>query len=120
MPRSKNGTPQELNPELWFSSPVGHIRDRIRINDSPDIPKEGLFIGLNGFSFLVKPNEEIDLPRPVRLMLDTRIKTETTQQSDGHGGIIEHKRNIPRVTYTMIKEGVNIEPEVPEVADAVA
>ena len=115
MPRSKNGTPQELNPELWFTSPVGHIRDRIRIHDSKEIPKEGMFIGLNGFTFLVKPNEEVDLPRPVRLMLDTRIMTETIMQDDGNGRFVEHKRDIPRITYTMIKEGVNIEPEIADI-----
>ena len=107
-------TEQERHPDKYFISPAGHIRDRIIIHENMDIPKEGLFVSLNGYPFLMRPGEEIDIPRPVRQMLDTRIKTETVMQDDGRGNMIEHRRNIPRVTYTLVKEGVNVEPkEVP-------
>ena len=96
---------EELHPENYFKSPEGHPRDRIIIHESLDIPKEGLFLSLNGYSFLAKPGMEIDLPRPVRKMLDTRIKTETIQ-TDG----VEHVRHIPRITYTLVQEGVNVPP----------
>ena len=101
---SKPKTEEEKSPEKFFNSPIGHIRDRIVIHPSMEIPKEGLFLSLNGFGFLIKPGQEIDLPRPVRLMIDTRIKTETIQGDDGK----EYTRDIPRFTYTLIKEGVNI------------
>ena len=106
---TREKTDQERHPENYFTSPEGHPRDRIIIHESMEIPKEGLFISLNGYPFLAKPGVEIDIPRPVRMMLDTRIKTETVQGEDGK----DHKRNIPRITYTLIKEGVNIPaPEV--------
>ena len=105
-------TDQEKHPEKYFTSPLGHIRDRIILHESLEIPKEGMFISLNGYSFLAKPGVEIDLPRPVRLMLDTRIKTETIHGQDGE----EYTRNIPRITYTLVKEGCNI--PTPEVTDA--
>lgn len=111
MPR-KIKTDEELNPENYFITPEGHIRDRIIIHESMEIPKEGLFLSLNGYPFLAKPGVEIDIPRPVRLMLNTRIKTETIQGADGK----DHVRHIPRVTYTLVKEGVNL-PD-PEVIDA--
>jgi hypothetical protein len=101
---------EETHPENYFKNPEGHPRDRIIIQESLDIPKEGLFLSLNGYSFLAKPGVEIDLPRPVRKMLDTRIKTETIQ-ADG----LEHVRHIPRITYILVKEGVNLVP-APEVA----
>jgi len=104
-------TDQEKHPENYFISPVGHIRDRILIHESQDLPKEGIYMALNGFSFLAKAGHEIDLPRPVRMMLDTRIKTELIQGEDGK----DYTRNIPRITYTLIKEGVNI-PEPSEAA----
>jgi hypothetical protein len=104
----------QRHPEEFFTSPVGHIRDRIIIHESQDIPKEGLFMGLNGYSFLAKPGVEIDLPRPVRLMLDTRIRTETVVHDDGNGRMVQHVRNIPRVTYTLVKEDVDSIP-APEV-----
>jgi hypothetical protein len=103
-------TDQEKNPQNYFTSPQGHIRDRIIIHESQDLPKEGIFMGLNGFSFLAKAGAEIDLPRPVRLMLDTRIKTEIIHGDDGK----DYSRNIPRLTYTLVKEGVNL----PEAAEA--
>jgi hypothetical protein len=105
-------TEEELHPENFFKSPVGHPRDRIIVHPSMEIPKEGLFLSLNGFAFLVKPGVEIDLPRPVRLMLDTRIKTETIQGDDGK----DYTRDIPRITYTLVKEGVNLPS--PEAIDA--
>lgn len=103
MPR-KILTEQEQYPERFFTSPIGHVRDRIIIHESMDIPKEGQFISLNGYAFLAKPGVEIDLPRPVRKMLDTRIITQTIQGDDGK----EYTRNVPRMTYTLIKEGVNL------------
>ena len=93
----------------FFTSPIGHIRDRILIHESMDIPREGIFMSLNGYPFLVKPNVEIDIPRPVREMLDTRIKTESVQGADGR----LHHRNIPRITYTLIKENVGAAVPVP-------
>lgn len=95
---------KKVDPNHFFNNPIGHIRDRIILHESQDIPKEGRFFSLNGFSFLAKPGVEIDIPRPVRLMLDTRITTETIKGDDDR----VYTRDIPRVTYTMIKEGVNL------------
>jgi len=110
MAQTKNSlkTYAERHPEEFFTSPKGHPRDRIVIHESLEIPKEGMFVSLNGYSFLIKPGVEVDLPRPVRLMLDTRIKTETVMQDDGNGRFVEHRRNIPRITYTLIKEDVGV------------
>jgi hypothetical protein len=100
-------TDEQLHPENYFNGPEGHIRDRIIINQSPEIPKEGQFISLNGYAFLAKPGVEIDIPRPVRLMLDRRIRTDTTQSEDNLGAMKTFTRDIPRITYTLVKEGVN-------------
>lgn len=105
--------PASKPPGLYFETPVGHPRDRIIINESSDIPKEGQFISLNGFPFLIKPGHAVDLPRPVRLMLDTRIRTEV-KQDEATGK--EYKRDIPRITYQLIKENVDAdEPDITEV-----
>ena len=90
----------------YFTSPHGHIRDRILIHPNPAIPKEGIFMSLNGFGFLVKPGVEVDLPRPVVEMLETRIQTETTQDEEGNN----FTRDIPRFTFTVIKKG-SVVPE---------
>jgi hypothetical protein len=110
---ARQKTPQELNPELYFTSSKGHPRDRIIIHESQDMPKEGLFLSLNGIAFLAKPDVEIDLPRPVRQMLDTRVRTETRRVDDGNGNMIVHTRNIRRFTYTLVKENVDaVAPEI--------
>ena len=103
-------TDQEKHPENYFVDPKGHPRDRIIIHDKPEIPREGAFISLNGYAFLAKPGIEIDIPRPIRLMLDSRIMTETTQDKDGKN----YLRDIQRITYTLIKEDVTGVLKIPE------
>jgi hypothetical protein len=95
---------KEVEESLKFDGLKGHIRDRIVIHQNPKIPKEGIFLGLNGIQFQIKPGVEIDIPRPVRQMLDTMIETETIQLEDNK----TETRDIPRYTYTVIKEGVNL------------
>ena len=95
------------DPEGFFTSPAGHPRDRIIMHETIDIPREGQYIALNGFGFLAKPGVEIDLPRPVRLMLDTRITTDTLKDENGK----DYFRNRPRFPYTLIKENVQPEPK---------
>ena len=92
------------HPEKFFVNPEGHPRDRLKIHENSDIPREGMFIGLNGVQYLIKPDMEVDLPRPLRIAcLDETIETKTFQ--DGAGK--PYTKNIPRVTYTLIKEGVS-------------
>ena len=106
---NKPKTEKERNPQNFFTGPTGHPKDRIIIHESLDIPKEGQIMGLNGYMFLAKPGIAIDLPRPVREMLDTRIVTVTTTGDDGK----EYKRDMKRVNYTLVKEDVDrVEPEV--------
>jgi hypothetical protein len=92
---------------VYYNGPKGHPRDRIIIHESVDMPKEGRFIGLNGHHSLAKPGVEIDLPRPVREMLDTRFRTETIHGRDGQ----DYTKDIPRVTYQLVAENVEQAPE---------
>lgn len=94
----------EGNPN-YFTGPAGHPKDRLIIHEAADIPREGIFISLNGYSYLAKPGVEIDLPRPVRKMLDTRIVTVTAHDENGK----EYTKDIKRINYTLVKEGVDQE-----------
>jgi hypothetical protein len=100
-------------PEVKFTSPAGHPKDRILIHENMDIPKEGMFISLNGYPFLARPGVEVDIPRPVRLMLDTRIRTETIQNDDGK----DTYRDVPRLTYTLLAENVMSDEDLAEAAE---
>jgi len=70
--RKETAKDMKDHPENYFTNPAGHIRDRIMLHENEKLPKDGIFMSLNGYSFLAKPNVEIVLPRPVREMLDTR------------------------------------------------
>ena len=109
-------TDKERHPDKYFDSPTGHIRDRIIIHEASELPKDGIFMSLNGYPFLAKAGVEIDLPRPVRKMLDTLIRTETIRAEDGKGGYTTHTRNIRRITYTMVKEDIGAEPQEAQAA----
>ena len=105
--RVKIRTERERHPERYFDSPAGHPRDRIKIHETPYNTLNGMIcLGLNGFHIQCKAEEEIDIPRPVRLMLDTLIQTETRRVDNGHGGYDVHTRNLRRFPYTLIKEDV--------------
>jgi hypothetical protein len=113
-------TDQEKHPENYFVSPLGHPRDRIMLHETAESPKGGRFISLNGFPFMAQCGVEIDLPRPVRLMLDTLIRTETVVRDDGNGRVIRESRNIQRFPYVLVKENADAvsEPVIPVPSNA--
>ncbi|RPJ08454.1 MAG: hypothetical protein EHM36_05465 [Deltaproteobacteria bacterium] len=93
--------------EDFFTSSTGHPKDRIILNEGGDLPEGPVFVSLNGVAYQIPPGIEVDIPRPVRLMLDTRIRTESRTINKGPGqGVEVHTKNIPRVTYRLIKEDV--------------
>ena len=114
---AREKTDQEKHPEKYFTTPIGHPRDRIILHESAEATKGGRFISLNGFPFWAQSGVELDVPRPVRLMLDTLIITETVTHDDGTGRLVSESRNIPRITYTLVKEDIENIPE-PEVIAA--
>jgi hypothetical protein len=103
--RKETAKDMKDHPENYFTNPAGHIRDRIMLHENEKLPKDGIFMSLNGYSFLAKPNVEIDLPRPVREMLDTRTETQTIKGDDGK----VYTRNIKRFPYQVIQ--LDVKPE---------
>jgi hypothetical protein len=64
-------------------------RVRILLEESDEIPPTGLFVGLNGRGFLLRPGEELDVPAGVKEILDHAvmlrpIKDPQTQQVVGY------------------------------------
>jgi hypothetical protein len=92
-----------------FINSAGHIKDRIIIHQTPDIPKQGAFVSLNGFAFQIQPGKEVDIPRPVRIMIDNCIVTELVQENGE-----EYTRNRPRYPYTLVEADVNKATEANE------
>lgn len=51
---------------------------RIMVEEDPDIPPTGLFVGVNGYGYLLKPGVVIDAPLAVIEVLDNAIVSVPT------------------------------------------
>lgn len=74
---------------------------RIMLEDNPDIPPTGLFLGHNGVSYMLRPGIEMDVPEHILEVLDNAIMTvpivnEQTRQVVGH-------RNRLKYSYRLLK-----------------
>lgn len=101
---------KEKEGALKFNSPKGHIRDRIKVHATPEIPKQGAFISLNGYPFQVTPGKEIDIPRPVRLMMDTLKYTDILKDPTTGEEYTQERQRYP---YTLIAEDVGEPGAIP-------
>lgn len=63
------------NPIRAAGSPA---RVRIILSDSDEIPPAGLFVGLNGTGYLIRPGEEVSVPRGVAEILDNAVYSAAT------------------------------------------
>lgn len=106
-PKMEDGT----DAPGFFTHPRGHIRDRVILFETPDSFKEGQFVGLNGFPFLVQYNKEVDLPRPVIEMMRTRV-VERIEKNTETGE--ETVRRYPRFNFRVVAENVNKVERAPE------
>lgn len=102
MARKIEGSPK-------FTDPKGHPKDRIILHPTEDMPKQGQYFGLNGYGFQIKPGEEVDIPRPLRQMIDNCITTKLIQENGE-----EYIKNYPRFPYTLVKEDVDSVDSSPE------
>lgn len=48
---------------------------KIILEESDDIPPTGLYIGLNGYGYMIRPGEEVNVPLGVQEILDHAIET---------------------------------------------
>jgi hypothetical protein len=65
-----------IEPEIRVQKKVTKpVSDRVKIvlAENDDIPPTGLFVGLNGRGFLIKPGEPVEVPRGVLEILDNAV-----------------------------------------------
>jgi hypothetical protein len=70
----------------------------ITLHDSPQIPPNGQFVGVNGKQFLLKPGRKLLVPRYVCAALDNAV--HGLPDIDDQKRIIG-MREAPRLTYTV-------------------
>ena len=74
-------------------------RVRIRVANTSEIPPSGQFIGVNGYGYLIKPNQEVSVPESVLEVLDNAVQSVPIQGSNGR---VEGYQDVPRFPYTRL------------------
>lgn len=73
--------PAAVAPKRKKASTVGMPETiRIMIEENDSIPPTGIFVGLNGKGYLIRPGEPVNVPRGIVEILDNAV--ETTPQID--------------------------------------
>lgn len=75
---------------------------RIVLEDSPDIPPTGLFIGHNGNSYMIRTGIEVNCPQPLLDILDDAVTTVPI--IDPHSQRIVGSRSKQRFPYRIIQD----------------
>ena len=70
----------------------------ITLHDSPEIPPNGQFIGINGKQYVLKPGVRVRVPASVLEVLDNAV--HAVPELDANMRVMG-MRNAPRLTYTL-------------------
>jgi len=79
--------------------PAEAKRIRIILEESDDIPPTGLFLGVNGRSYMIRPGEEVDVPEEVIHCLNDAVGS--TPRTDQQGNVVDY-RNKLRFPYRIL------------------
>lgn len=75
---------------------------RIVLEDNPNIPPTGQFIGVNGKGWLLRAGEEADVPQCILETLDNAIEFVAAKNSDGQLTGVNVERR--RFSYRVVRE----------------
>lgn len=75
-------------------------RVRIILEENDNIPPTGLFIGINGRSFLIRAGEEVTVPQEVLNVLDDAV--EDVPRVDGNSNVVDYRRKM-RFPYRLLR-----------------
>jgi hypothetical protein len=76
-------------------------RMTIVVEENDNIPPTGIFIGVNGRSFLIRPGENVDVPIEVVEALNDAV--ESTPKTDAQGNVVDY-RNRLRFPYRIVSK----------------
>jgi hypothetical protein len=74
-------------------------RRKIILEENDNIPPTGLFIGINGRSFVIRAGEEVLVPLEVIAVLDDAV--EDVPRVDGNSNVVDYRRKM-RFPYRVI------------------
>lgn len=90
---------EQAKEEAGVAPLTGGKRVTIMLEESDDIPPTGLFLGINGRSYMVRPGEEVEVPEEVVHCLNDAVMA--TPKTDQQGNVIDY-RNRLRFPYRII------------------
>jgi len=73
---------------------------QIKLHNNPEIPPNGLYVGVNGRWMMLKPNVEMEVPESALEVLDNAVREEA--EKDEHNRVVG-RREVPRFPYTVVK-----------------
>jgi hypothetical protein len=78
-------------------------RITIILEENDDIPPTGLFIGVNGRSYLLRPGEEVPVPEEVVHALNDAVTA--VPKTDQQGNVIDYKNRL-RFPYRIVSDSL--------------
>ena len=67
-------------------------RVKIILEENDNIPPTGLFIGINGRSFLLRAGEEVEVPAEVVEVLNDAV--EDVPRTDGNNNVLDYRKKM--------------------------
>ena len=98
-PRKASGSARAKARGLADAPLSDSPRVRIILEENDNIPPTGLFVGVNGRSFLVRAGEEVEVPVEVVEALNDAV--ESVPRTDASGNIVDY-RNRLRFPYRLL------------------
>lgn len=74
-------------------------RVKIILEENDNIPPTGLFVGVNGRSFLIRAGEEVEVPVEVVEVLNDAV--EDVPRTDGNNNVLDYRKKM-RFPYRLI------------------
>ena len=90
---------EQAREEAGVAPLTGGKRITIMLEESDDIPPTGLFLGVNGRSYMVRPGEEVEVPEEVVHCLNDAVMA--TPKTDQQGNVVDYRSRL-RFPYRII------------------
>lgn len=76
------------------------VRVNVVLEENDNIPPTGLFIGINGRSYLLRPGEEVAVPEEVLEVLNDAV--EENPRTDPNGNVLDYRKKM-RFPYRIVR-----------------
>lgn len=90
------------DPNSQNPAKSGEARVLIQLHESPDIPPGGVFIGVNGYGYTLRPGAPVRVPVSVLRVLETAVVKRPIYANNADTGKVIGWSEAPRYAFTRI------------------